>query len=102
MSSILCFVFQGVVLKLNSKQQAHAVVLFTTQEQALKLFQALKRLGQGRNFNWVGGDSIAMNPHTFSGLEEVVAGTLSVNFVSAPVGRFEDHFKYLTLRNGSR
>ena len=66
------------------------------------LFLAVNRLGLQEYFTWVGGDSIAMNPRVFDGLEYVVEGTISISFVSSPVDRFEQRFKHMTLRTGSR
>ncbi|KAK7502045.1 hypothetical protein BaRGS_00006797 [Batillaria attramentaria] len=94
--------FDNVVEKLMEKKQAKVVVLFTTQYQAKGLFNAFKARNEACNFTWVGGDSISMNAHFFNEWKYIAAGTLSVNFVSQPVDRFEEHFKQMTLRSGSR
>ncbi|KAK7111329.1 hypothetical protein V1264_010983 [Littorina saxatilis] len=94
--------YNETIHKLLSKPQARVVVLFTTQAQALELFSAVNRMGVHDKFTWVGGDSIGMNPHIFAGLEHIVNGVISVNFISAPVERFEDHFSNMTLKTGSR
>ena len=43
-----------------------------------------------------------MNHPTYQKLKHVVAGAISVSFVSSPVDRFEQRFKHMTLRTGTR
>lgn len=94
--------YDEVINKLMDKKQAVVVVLFTTQAQAKRLFQALKRKNFNDNFTWVGGDSIAMNPSDFEAAGTVASGLLSVNFVSSPVDRFEKEFQLMNLSSGAR
>ena len=76
------------------------VVLFLLKRHALRLFRAVKRIGMKQRFTWVCSDAIDRD--VFYGVEDVVAGMISFNFISSSVDRFERSFKRLTLSTRSR
>lgn len=91
---------QATVLKLQEYPKARVVVLFLIKRHANRFFRAVKRIGMKQKFTWVCSDTIDRD--MYYGIEDVVSGMISFNFVSSPVDRFERSFKRLTLSTRSK
>ena len=93
---------QAAVKKLLATPQAKVVVLFTEGRRTNLILCAVARMGLFGKYTFVGSDAVYWNAQLCPGIERVVDGMLKISFSLSPVERFEQRFRHMTLRTGSR
>ena len=87
-------------LLLNST--ANVVVLFSSQDNAASLFNAIEATGMKRKFNWIASDSWARSNSVASKYSRTVSGLIGFAPFTSHLSGFHDYFSDLTLSSNAR
>lgn len=90
------------LIKSDSETNMSVVVLFVTQTDARKIFEAATTYDNAQRFTWIGSDGWSIND-VRGKAGEAAMGTLEVNFQRGEVLKeFKDYFLNLNLSNYPR
>ena len=99
---VFCCCPQAAVKKLQATPQAKVVVLFTDSLCAHSVLCTVARMGLHGKYTFVGSDAVNWSALRCPVIERAVAGMLKLAFSLTPVERFDQRFRHMTLRTGSR
>ena len=99
---VFCRCPQAAVKKLQATPQAKVVVLFVDSICAHSLLCTVARMGLHGKYTFVGSDAVYWEALVCPDIERTVAGMLNIDFSLTPVERFDQRFRHMTLRTGSR
>ena len=91
-----------VVAQKLLRSSANVVILFASQDMALKLFTALNETQHDRRFLWIASDAWARSSSVVSQFNEFLTGLFGFVPLTKHDPDFDDYFSLLTLDNNKR
>ena len=89
--------YHRLVLELLMKNNATAVVVYTSRFQARLLLEAAARMAVNGRITWIFSDAWARNIADLDGMYNSALGAFSININSNNVKRFDDRFRQLRV-----
>ena len=94
--------YDALAQRLVVESQAEVVVLFTSQDNAMKLLSSVANTGTTRRFVWFASDAWARSLSVVHMFNTTTAGLYGFAPLTQHLGAFEEYFSHLTVDSNAR